>query len=258
MTVLSAEALSVTAADGSVLLDDVDLEIDPGETVLVCGPSGSGKTMLVKAMKGLLDDRDDLGVHGTVRRSGAIGYVSQSPGTQLVRRTVRHDIAFGPENRCVPPDEIEARTDRVAQRLDAEHLLDRRTRHLSAGETALVALLGVLVMEPAVVVLDEPLAPLDLRNTRLVLDAIDRLRESGTAVVVAEHDVRDLLRRGDHVVLLDEGRVGGSGPPGELASELYRAGVTVPFPTAVAAERAGDGPAGDPPISTDADGVDPS
>lgn len=237
MTVLAADSLGVRAADGRALLTDVSLSVAPGETVVVCGPPGCGKTLLAKALRGLLDDRPDLQVTGTVRRSGAIGFVFQRPTIQLVRRVVRHDVAFGLENRGLPVGEIVARTERYADLLDAEALLEREIADLSGGEAAKVALLGSLVTEPDVLVLDEPVATLDYRNTVLVLDAIDRLRETGTAVVVAEHDLRDLLTRIDRVVLLSGGQAVASGPPEAVLSDLRSAGVKLPFATEVALAR---------------------
>ena len=236
MTVLAAEALSVRTADGTPILSDVTLAIEPGETVLVCGSPGSGKTLLAKALRGLLADRDDLAVSGSVRRNGEVGFVFQTPSTQLVRRLVRRDVAFGLENRGVAVPEIEERIERYAEQLDVTHLLDREVRGLSGGETAKVALLGVLVTEPDVVLLDEPLASLDYPNTNLVLDALDRLHETGTAVVVAEHDLRDLLHRADRVLLLDDGEAAARGQPAEVVRSLYRAGVKLPFDTEIAIE----------------------
>lgn len=249
MTVLEAESLSVTAADGTSILEDVDLAVDAGETVLVCGGPGAGKTILLKALKGLLDERTDLAVAGTVRRNGTVGFVFQRPGVQLVRQHVRDDVAFGLENRGVAVATIRERIDTYAALLEAEDLLERRVRDLSRGEEAKAALLGCLVTDPDVVVLDEPLSALDHPNTRLVLEAIDRLRDRGTAVVVSEHDLRDLLPRGDRVVLLADGAVDDRGRPRELASALRAAGVKLPVVTEVALERGASG--SDVPVSTD-------
>lgn len=251
MTVLSADRLRVRATGGPVLLDDVSLSVDAGETLLVCGPPGCGKTLLAKSLRGLLDDRADLEVSGAVQRPGSIGFVFQRPAAQLVRRVVRDDVAFGLENRGLPVEEIEARIERYAASLDAEGLLDRPVRDLSGGETALVAILGSLVTEPDVLVLDEPVATLDYPNTTLVLDAIDRLIATGTAVVIAEHDLRDLLGRADEVLLLASGNEVAHGPPRSLLPALVDAGVKLPFATEAALALGAT--ADDVPLSTEED-----
>lgn len=237
MSVLAATDLSVTTSQGETLLDSVSLAVDRGETLLVGGPSGSGKSMLVRALGGLLTRRPNLDRSGSVTAPDEIGHLFQHPRTQLVRRSVWQDVAFGLENRGVAPAEIERRIDDWADRLHASSLLDRDIDHLSRGETAIVALLGSLVTEPAVVLMDEPLAPLDLPNRSLVLDAIETLREGDTALLVAERDVRDLLALADTAVLLENGRVAAEGSVRDLVPEMDRAGLKLPFVTRVALER---------------------
>lgn len=219
------------------MLSDVSISIDDGEMAVVCGRPGSGKTLLLKALKGLLGSKPGLTVDGEVTDTADIGYVFQIPRTQLVRRTVRRDVAFGLENRGVEPSETVARIADRAEQLEAEDLLDREVAGLSDGETAMVALLGVLVTDPDVIVLDEPFASMDYPNTRLLLDALDRLTAGGTAVLVAEHDLRDLLDRADHVYLLRDGTVAESGPPGDVTRALVESGVRLPFRIEVAYAR---------------------
>lgn len=234
---LRAAGLTVRSASDDPLLADVDLTVEPGELHLVCGRTGSGKTLLTKALRGLLDGRDDLSVAGEVATDGDLGFVFQRPASQLVRRTVRSDVAFGLENRAIPSAEIADRVDDYADRLGATDLLDRRIETLSGGETAIVALLGVLVTEPDAVILDEPLAALDAPSTDRVLEAIDALRADDTTLIVAEHDCRDLLSRADRVLLLEGGRTTARGAPESVVDDLYEAGVRLPFGSVVALER---------------------
>lgn len=237
MTVLAASGLTIEREGGEQLLSSVSFSISPGETVFLAGPSGSGKTLLGKAVSGILGPRSTLTVEGSVSRYGEIGYLFQNPRTQLVRRGVKQDIAFGLENAGIDPETIEARLASWAERVDATHLLDRDIDELSRGETAVVALLGTLVTEPDLVVLDEPLAPLDARNRQFVLEVIDELRERDGTLLVAEHDARGLLERADRVLLLEDGQITSRGPPLGSAGDLRNAGIRLPFEIEVGLER---------------------
>jgi energy-coupling factor transporter ATP-binding protein EcfA2 len=236
MTVASVEGLTVHGPDAEPLVVDVSLAVEDGEMVLLAGPSGSGKSIFGTALGGLLGDRPSLTVSGSIERNGEIGMLFQDPYTQLVREDVLADVAFGLENHGVDPATIHERIDSWADRLDATHLLDREVASLSRGETTLVALLGTLVLDPDLIVLDEPLAPLDAGHRRLVIDALDELREHAS-LLVAEHDVTDLLERADRVALLEDGRIQDRGRPREVVASLRAAGVRLPFATAVALER---------------------
>ncbi|MFB6109569.1 MAG: energy-coupling factor ABC transporter ATP-binding protein [Halodesulfurarchaeum sp.] len=238
MSLLTARDLSVEGPDGTRLLDSISLSIDRGETVLLAGPSGSGKSLLGMGLGGLLEDRPALAVTGQVRRAGSVGVLFQNPKTQLVRRTVRSDVAFGLENRGVEPSVIRDRIESWAGRLDAAHLLDRDIETLSRGETTLVALLGILVTEPDLIVLDEPLSSLDARNRELVLETIDELqRQTRTGLLVTEHDASALLERADRALVLESGAIVDAGAPRAVLGSLREAGIDLPFGTAVALER---------------------
>lgn len=239
MTVLSASGLGVDGPEGESLVSDISLRLSAGETVLLAGPSGSGKTLLGKALGGLLEERNTLSISGTVERNGSVGFLFQNPHAQLVRRAVRQDVAFGLENAGVEPAAIEARIEDWADRLDATHLLESGIEDLSRGETAVVALLGTLVTDPEILILDEPLAPLDERNRRLVLAALDELDDR--TLLIAEHDARGLLSRADRVLLLEGGKRTASGEPRQVARALSAAGVRLPFETEVGLERGIEG-----------------
>lgn len=236
MSLLAARDVTVTGPDEDPLLRDLSLSIEAGETVLLAGGSGSGKSLLGLALGGLLDDRPALSVSGEIDRTGSVGLLFQDPRTQLVRERVRSDVAFGLENRGVAPERIHEQIDTWADRLNVTHLLDRDVTALSRGERTLVALLGLLVTEPDVIVLDEPLAALDATNRSLVLDTIDDLRGE-TALLVTEQNVSPLLTRVDRVLVLEAGGIGAAGRPREVLSALQSADVRLPFATQVALEQ---------------------
>jgi energy-coupling factor transporter ATP-binding protein EcfA2 len=149
---------------------------------------------------------------------------------------VRSDVAFGLENRGVDPAVIHERIGTWAERLHVTHLLDREVEALSRGETTLIALLGVLVTDPDLLVLDEPLAALDFANRELVLEAIEDLRDR-TAMLVTEQDVSSLLTRADRALLLDTGQVVSAGSTRSILRDFQEIGVRLPFATQVALER---------------------
>jgi energy-coupling factor transporter ATP-binding protein EcfA2 len=213
-------------------LDDVDLTLDGGLCV-VAGPSGGGKSTLLRLMNGLvphmygghirgrarIDDRDVL--HTTTRQMAtSVGFVFQDAERQAVHATVERDVAFGLENIGVPTSLMRHRVDEILHALDLEHLRTRTIATLSGGERQRVALAGALVMGPPVLVLDEPFAQLDARGARSLLELCRRLRDSGTAVVVSEHRLDDLLPAADSLVTLAHGRLTGPAAPGRLASSL--------------------------------------
>lgn len=224
---IEIDDLSVKTHEGKLLLDDINLNIDSGETTLICGEPGSGKTLLLKSIKELLGD--GLNVKGKIKKNGKVGIVFQEPEKQIVRRKVKSDVAFELENAALPRDEIEKRIQKYSSMLKADHLLDRKIDELSHGEVTKVAILSTVVSEPDVILLDEPLSPLDYRNQMVVLDVIKKLKEEGITILIAEHDIRDLYDRCDRVVLLESGRLIGSGRPDDMLRTLLMSGIKLPF-----------------------------
>lgn len=224
---IEIDNLSVKTHEGRLLLNDLDLHIKRGETTLLCGEPGSGKTLLLKAVKELLSD--GLKVEGKIKKNGKVGIVFQEPEKQIVRRKVRSDIAFELENSGLPRDEIKRRIEKYSKTLQAEHLLDRNIDELSHGELTKIAILSTIVSEPDVILLDEPLSPLDYRNQMLVFDIIKKLKKEGITILIAEHDIRDLYGISDRIVLLKEGRLIGIGKPDEMLRTLLMSGIKLPF-----------------------------
>ena len=219
----------------AVALDGVSLSVDDGEFVLVVGPNGSGKTTLVRHFNALAEpDGGTVAVDGVsatenpVAARTAVGMVFQHPRDQLVASTVGADVAFGPENLGLSHEEIDRRVDDALAAVGLSGFEDERVHALSGGQQARVAIAGALAMEPAHLVLDEPLAGLDRRARDSVLSRLDALNDDGTAVVVVTHDLRGLASRADRVIALSDGRVVADGPLEAVRDRL--AGLDIDLP----------------------------
>ncbi|MFP5365286.1 MAG: ABC transporter ATP-binding protein [Actinomycetes bacterium] len=231
----------------------LELDIRPGERVLLLGPSGAGKSTLLHALAGVLGDADDDGGAGDSDESGSLlvdgaspreqrgraGLMQQDPETQVVLSRVGDDVAFGAENLAVPRDAIWARVHEALDDVGLSYLpLDHPTSALSGGQKQRLALAGILAMRPGLILLDEPTANLDPAGVLEVRDAVARcLDKTGATLVVVEHRVsvwKDLVDRivvlqpgsaTDEAVLLD-------GPPDQVLADarsmLIAAGVWVP------------------------------
>ena len=212
----------------------LDLDIRPGERVLLLGPSGAGKSTLLHALAGVLgeegDDADETGsllVDGVSPKAqrGRAGLMQQDPETQVVLSRLGDDVAFGAENLCVPREEIWKRVhealDDVGLRNSASgnFALDHPTSALSGGQKQRLALAGILAMRPGLILLDEPTANLDPAGVLEVRDAVGRcLDKTGATLVVVEHRVsvwKDLV---DRIVVLQPGSSSsmGASTPGVL------------------------------------------
>jgi biotin transport system ATP-binding protein len=217
----------VASYDDVTVLDGVDLTVHDDEFLVLTGPNGSGKSTLVRHCNALADpDAGAVLVDGTpanedpVAARTAVGMVFQNPRDQFVAPRVGPDVAFGPENLGLPRDEIE---ERVATALAAVGMADRRDERidaLSGGEQARVAIAGALAMEPAHLILDEPMTGLDASGRRAVWRHLDDLHAAGTGIVVVTHDLRDVWDRADRIVALADGGIAAAGPPESVRDAL--------------------------------------
>lgn len=215
------------------VLQDVCLTVRAGERVGVVGPNGAGKTTLFLCLCGLL-----AATAGTIHLFDRpvipgsfhpeIGLVFQNPEDQLFCPTVREDIAFGPENLQLSPEQVERLTLEAMELTGTVELADRVPHHLSGGEKCMVAIATVLAMQPAIVLYDEPSANLDLRARRRL---IDFLQHSTQTLLLSSHDLEFVLETCDRVLLLDDGYLVADGLPADLLgnSQLMAAhGLEIP------------------------------
>lgn len=227
---------------------DLSFTLDPGEVLLVAGPSGCGKSTLIRAINGLIPHSYRGELTGSVRVAGRVtsqtrlrdlaelvGTVLQDPRKQLVGSTIAAELAFGPENLGRPREEIARRLDAVLAATGLGYLLGRTTDELSGGESQQVAIAGALMLEPRLLVLDEPLANLDPVAAHRLIGLIRQLADEGTAVVIVEHRVEDVLDANpDRVLYLEDGATRYLGPmDGFLAIADPRL-VKVPFAVSMA------------------------
>ncbi len=226
-------------------LDDVSLEVGRGEWVCVLGANGSGKSTLASVLCGLLaPDSGDVMLVGQRVMSGGrvdfaayrqsrrgLGLVFQNPDDQIVTSVVAEDVAFGPENLGVPPEQVGARVARELHRVALDDYAQADPTRLSGGQKQRVAIAGALAMEPEVLVLDEPGALLDVRGRRSIMRVMARLAAAGTTVVHVTHFMEEALEA-DRVIVMSQGRVTLEGTPAEVfshADALDELGIEEPF-----------------------------
>jgi energy-coupling factor transporter ATP-binding protein EcfA2 len=236
-------------------IEDLDLDIRPGERVLLLGPSGSGKSTLLAALAGVLggddegEERGALTLDGQHPRAarGRAGLVLQDPEAQAILPRVADDVAFGAENLGVAADEIPLRVARSLAAVGLHVPPQSATSKLSGGQKQRLALAGMLAMAPGLLLLDEPTANLDPDGVIQVREAVlAAVRASGATLVLVEHRVATWLDAVDRIVVLGEGGVIADGPPAEVLSaqgaSLAARGVWVPGHEPHAAVPAGSHP----------------
>ena len=195
-------------------LSDVSFQIDEGAYVGVIGPNGCGKTTLIKHLNGLLlpsegnvliDElnTEDAGALQEIRQK--VGMIFQNPDNQIVGMSVEEDVSFGPGNLGIPPNEIRARVQHALSLVGMEGYGKRPPHSLSGGEKQLVAIAGVLAMNPSYIALDEPTSFLDPSGQKTVLDVIEKLNDRGITIIHITHNMDEIVHA-DKVVVMYGGK----------------------------------------------------
>lgn len=259
---LELDGVSYNYSDGAAYarqaLCNVSVSFAPGEFIGIIGHTGSGKSTLIQHLNGLL-----VPTVGTARIDGIdisqktleakqarrkVGMVFQYPEHQLFEETVYADIAFGPRNAGVDPEKIEERVRygmRFA-RLDYNEFKDRSPFSLSGGQMRRAAIAGVIALQPAYLILDEPTAGLDPRGRDEILGEIDQLhRETGITVVLVSHNMEEVVRFAKRILVMHEGSILLEGSPHQIFGQdmtlLEQAGICLPEITRLMRELAGKG-----------------
>ena len=220
-------------AQAEPTLKNINLEIYPGEKILIAGPSGCGKSTLTHCMNGLIpfaypgESTGKLSIQNKETKKLSIFEISRMVGTvlqdldgQFIGLTVAEDIAFALENACVGQEDMKKAVRQVARQVGIEGHLEHSPDALSGGQKQRVSMAGVMVNEVGILLFDEPLANLDPATGKKAIEIIDRIqKETGATVVIIEHRLEDVLWRDvDRIVLMKDGRIVKDAPPDELLS----------------------------------------
>lgn len=214
-----------------IAINDVNLQIKEGEFIAILGHNGSGKSTMAKHMNALLIptegkmlvnkmDTSDMNNLWNIRETA--GMVFQNPDNQLVATIVEEDVAFGPENLGVPPEEIRKRVDEALERVGMSEYKRHAPHLLSGGQKQRIAIAGILAMKPKCIIFDEPTAMLDPSGRKEVLDTIIDLNKNyGITVILITHYM-DEAAKADRIVVMDKGKLILDGKPSDVFSNVEK------------------------------------
>lgn len=214
-----------------IAINDVNLQITEGEFIAILGHNGSGKSTMAKHMNALLIptdgkmlvnkmDTSDMNNLWNIRETA--GMVFQNPDNQLVATIVEEDVAFGPENLGVPPEEIRKRVDEALESVGMSEYKKHAPHLLSGGQKQRIAIAGILAMQPKCIIFDEPTAMLDPSGRKEVLDTIiDLNRNYGITVILITHYM-DEAAKADRIVVMDKGKLILDGKPRDVFSNVEK------------------------------------
>ena len=235
----------------SPVLQDINLQVNEGEFVAIIGPNGAGKSTLCYTLAGFVPHFFKGELSGAVEVAGVessqsslhewvlnVGLAFQNPFNQIsgAKYTVFEELAFGLENIGVPRDEMRARVEGALELTGIRDLADRSPYSLSGGQQQRVALASILVMQPKVLVLDEPTSQMDPIGTREVFGVIHKMAEGGMTIILVEHKVEWIAQFADRVIALKDGQILLEGTPSDVLTSpiVAESGVGISRYTAVA------------------------
>ena len=210
-------------------LDNISFNVDQGEFVGIIGHNGSGKSTLSKLLNAIiLPTSGDVIVAKmntkkeeniwTIRQTA--GMVFQNPDNQLVATIVEDDVAFGPENLGVPPEEIRKRVDEALKTVAMEEYKTKKPHQLSGGQKQRIAIAGILAMEPDCIIFDEPTAMLDPSGRKEVMQTIAKLNQEKKMTVLHITHYMSELTKADRIIVMDQGKIVMQGNPREIFSQV--------------------------------------
>ena len=234
--------------DTLTAIKDINISIKKGEHLVILGHNGSGKSTLAKLMNGLLlPTKGDVYVNGMNTKDEdkiwhireTAGMVFQNPDNQLVATIVEEDVAFGPENLGVPPEEIRKRVDEALEIVEMTEYKKHAPHLLSGGQKQRVAIAGILAMRPECIILDEPTAMLDPNGRKEIINTIKKLNKEEHKTIVHITHYMDEAVEADRILVIKKGQIVMEGTPREIFSQVEKVkalGLDVPQVTELAYE----------------------
>ena len=202
-------------------LNNINLKIDVNKFILLCGETGSGKTTLIRSMNGLIPqfypgyykgnvivNEKDTSETPIAELARDVGIVFQNPENQLIAMDVENEIAFGMENLGFSKEKMRKKIEDITRTMEIEHLLDKAPFELSGGEEQRVAIASILVLEPKILILDEPLSSLDPYMAEKIIFLLKKIQiETNTTIIISEHRMDLILPVVDEIILMSNGSV---------------------------------------------------
>ena len=227
------------------VLENLNLKIETGEFWAIVGKNGSGKTTFCNALRRFVPDFYKGEVTGEIVIDGKnlkdcspkelvtkVGFVFQNPFTQIsgVKDTVFEEIAYGLENLAVEKEKIIKRVNETLKLLEIEHLKDKNPQEMSGGQKQRVALASIIVMDPEILVIDEPTSQLDPKGTQDIFKIINIMAKKGKTIILVEHKLELIAEYAEKIVVLDEGKIILSGDKKEILNNrlLEEKGIGMP------------------------------
>lgn len=229
MSFISASGVKYSYEDSKKnVLNGIALKVNKGEFVALLGHNGCGKSTMAKTLNALITpdegviyvdgmDTSDDEVTYEIRRN--VGLVLQNPDNQLVASIIEEDVAFGPENLGVEPEEIRKRVDTALKTVGMYEYRTHAPHKLSGGQKQRVAIAGILAMEPSCIVFDEPTAMLDPNGREEVMKTIKLLKEKGITIVLITHYMDEAVLA-DRVIVMEKGEILLQGVPEKVFSQV--------------------------------------
>lgn len=232
MKMIEIENLKFSYDGKKTIINEMSFKIDAGDMVGIIGDSGCGKSTLCHILCGIIPNIIGGELYGKGLVAGkllkdcelkdladTIGFVMQDADRQIVTSTVEDELAFGPENLCIEPEEIRRRVESILELLGLQEIREENPNRLSGGQRQMVAIGSILTMNPEILILDEPFSHLDGENCRNVERILKKLKSDGKTILIVEHD-HDMVRWADKWMLLEDGKIKGYDTPEKVSQYL--------------------------------------